>query len=79
VDLIRRKFGLTGNENDLSLSVSSLDCCCGEDVEIDEDVYEILAPYLDHVKVVLPGAKEPTKGAYPVILFLYSESLIARC
>lgn len=48
--------------NSLQLFVSTLNVCRAEDVQIDEDVYHLLSPYLEYITVVLSDEVKKATG-----------------
>ncbi|KAF7298414.1 Zn(2)-C6 fungal-type domain-containing protein [Mycena kentingensis (nom. inval.)] len=58
---IRSRFALE-DDTGLVLSVSTLDICEGEDVELTEDVYELLASVLDVVKAAVADGSDDDAG-----------------
>ena len=53
---VQEKFSL---EHAPTFVISSLDICQGTDVVIDEHAYDMMAPYLDEVKLVFQAIQEP--------------------
>ncbi|KAK0212197.1 hypothetical protein DFS33DRAFT_1279871 [Desarmillaria ectypa] len=59
---LRIKFNIPDNANPI-LCVSTLDICHEREIEVDEDAYEAMAPFLDEIKIVLaPRSNDKGKG-----------------
>lgn len=52
INVLRIKFNIPDNVNPI-LRVSTLEICRGREIEVDEDAYEAMAPFLDEIKIVL--------------------------
>ncbi|KAK0437933.1 uncharacterized protein EV420DRAFT_155361 [Desarmillaria tabescens] len=62
ITALRIKFDIPDNVNPI-LRVSTLDICHEREIEVDEDAYEAMAPFLDEIKIVLtPRSNDKGKG-----------------
>ncbi len=52
INALRIKFNIPDNINPI-LRVSTLEICHEREIEVDEDAYEAMAPFLDEIKIVL--------------------------
>ncbi|KAG7449985.1 uncharacterized protein BT62DRAFT_618542 [Guyanagaster necrorhizus] len=52
INALRLKFNIPHNA-DAVLRVSTLDVCRGREIEVDEDAYEAMAPFLDEINIIL--------------------------
>ncbi|KAK0196037.1 hypothetical protein F5146DRAFT_1133504 [Armillaria mellea] len=60
INALRTKFDIPDNVNPI-LRVSTLEICNGREIEVDEDAYEAMAPFLGEIKIVLVPR---SSGAY---------------
>ncbi|KAK0430990.1 hypothetical protein EV421DRAFT_203405 [Armillaria borealis] len=64
INALRIKFNIPDNANPI-LRVSTLEICNEREIEVDEDAYEAMAPFLDEIKIVLvPRSNDKGKGRY---------------